>query len=498
MHAKATAFRLGLARLWLLLGFAVLAGGAAYADIAPPLSVEWTFSGGPHPGNISRLVISDDSVYFTHLGTVRRLDIRTGGEQWDFRPDNGLVNTSPLLWNDLLIVGATDSKLYALDAKTGRQRWERTCASAICPDPAILEDMLMVGAERMVYSIDPRTGTADWVCSLQSAARAGPLIDGSMLYFLAQDGSVQCVDGSQGRFRWSAQIPPGPGTFGPVVGQRRVIIASGNFVYGVARSGSVAWTAEMPAAVGGPPTVADELLYVPCVDGRLYTMYARSGAPRRHVTYKVDSALTAGPLAVGDIVAAGTAEGLIYVFDRDSGRVEWAYRCRAPDQPIDAAIEFGLYAALQSDGGSLYCRTGTGDVYRFTASAADAFGPRFGEFTPEAGSVVVGGGPITVTFAAADDGSGIDAASVEATIDGSPVKVTFDAVTGVGSLRPGMLRDGSHIVKVRGRDYRGNVGSAEWGFLSDASIAAEPEEAQRPQPQGGAGRRGGGGGRRGR
>ena len=498
MHAKATPFRPTLTALCVVLGLAAFLVGSAAADLAPPLSVQWAFSAEPDSANTTRLVLTEDSVYFSHLGALRCLDTKTGGEQWDFRPDNGAVSTSPVLWGELIIVGATDSKLYALDAKTGRQRWDRLCASAICPDPAILEDMLMVAAEHMVYSIDPRTGQADWICSLASAARSGPVSDGSMLYFLGQDGSVQCVDGRQGRFRWSAQIQQGPRVFAPVVGQRRVIVATGNFVYGIARSGGISWTAEMPAAVGGSPTVEGELLYVPCVDGQLYAMYARSGAPRRRVTYKVDDALTASPLVADDIVAAGTATGLLYVFERDSGSVAWVYRCRAPDQPVDEAIEFGLYAPLQSDGGSLYCRTGTGDLYRFTSSAPDAFGPRFAELTPEPGSAVPGADSVAVTFAVTDDGSGVASDSLQASIDGSPTKVTFDAVTGTASLRPTTLPDGSHIVKISARDYRGNLGSAEWSFLSDVSIAAEPEEPGRAQPQTGFGARARSSGRMGR
>jgi len=41
------------------------------------------------------------------------------------------------------------------------------------------------------------------------------------------------------------------------------------------------------------------------------------------------------------------------------------------------------------------------------------------------------------------------------------------------------MADGSHVVKVTAKDYRGNEGSVEWSFLTDESIAPE-EPTQLP------------------
>ena len=83
-----------------------------------------------------------------------------------------------------------------------------------------------------------------------------------------------------------------------------------------------------------------------------------------------------------------------------------------------------------------------------------------------------------VTFAVVDDGSGVDKDSLVATLDGARVGVNFDAVTGVGSLTLSKPADRPHVVQVTARDYRGNIGTAEWSFLTDASLPTAAEETE--------------------
>jgi len=74
-----------------------------------------------------------------------------------------------------------------------------------------------------------------------------------------------------------------------------------------------------------------------------------------------------------------------------------------------------------------------------------------------------------------DDGSGVDPRSVALIVDGNPTRVAFDPSDGVGEITFPYLPDGSHVVKVTVKDYRGNEGSVEWSFLTDKSVVPEAE-----------------------
>ena len=475
MRGRSHLLGLVISACCVLLCAAPVADASLSAEITPPLTVEWVFSMEADPGNTTTPLILAGGVYVTHKGTLRCLDLRTGAQRWQFAPEAGKVITSPVGWSSLVIVGATDSCLYALDALEGRQQWKYLCGGAISPDPLVVGDLVIAGAEKMVYALFARSGQAKWYCSLTSGAKAGPATDGSMLYFLCQDGSIQCVDMTLPRYRWSVAIAHGPSTYPPIAGKRGVIAASGKQLFFISRGSGAPRAKEMPAGIGASPVVADDSLYVPCVDGQLQVLYPESGARQGAAELKVPLALTAPALVTAKHAVVGTAGGLVYLLERSSGNMLWSYRCVAPEQLTGEPSEFGIYAPLVSSDGRLYCLTGAGDLYCFSSSAPDSSGPRFTNLKPESGSAQPGEASVAISFAVVDDGSGLDTASLTATVDGAPARVQFDVVSGAGNLALGKLADGSHVVRLTARDYRGNVGTAEWSFLTDASVTAETE-----------------------
>jgi len=455
---------------------ALMAAGGA--ELKPPLSVQWVCSMGADPNNKAP-VIASGRVYVVNDGVLHSLDAVTGAEEWKFGAKEVRVTTGPVAVQDLIVVGADDSGLYGLKASDGKQAWRQTLAGPLRADPLLLGELLIVGAQDMVYAIVPSSGQPKWVCSLTAPVSETPVADGSMVYFLCQDGSLQCVDAEAERYRWTAPLRTGPNAFPPVLAGRRVIVASGKTLVAVSRSGAVTWSAQMPVGIGGPPSVVDDLLYVPGVDGLVYVLLGRSGRAQRSVRLQVMGAATAPPLLAGRAVYAGTGNSLVYALDRDSGTELWCYRCIAPDQGLDEASTYGIYTAIVAAGGSLYVLTGDGDLYCFTSSAPDPAGPMFSSLRPEPGDGLSSKVTPEISFAVTDGGTGVDPATIQVTVDGTPMDVELEVASGVGVVRPASLKEGPHIVKATAKDYRGNSGSIEWSFLTDSSIAAPPE-AERP------------------
>ena len=487
-------------RLAFVAGLVALLAGPVCGALTPPLSAAWVNSMGPEPRNVGEVLVRGELVYVSHSGILRCLDARTGGEVWRLEFEEAGISTSPVAWGDLVIAGADDGNLYALDVTTGEEVWRRELGKRVAPDPVIVGDDLVLAAGSMAYSLQPATGQANWMCSLSSPASAPAVSDGSMLYFLCQDGSLQSIDQARGAYRWRVLPQVGADVSRPVYADRRVIIAGGRRVAGISRSGRVMWTADMPVNVTGAPSVVGGTIYVPCSDGEVYRLYVRSGRQERGATLKAAGAVTARPLIDGGIVIAGTSSGLVCALAEQSGALLWQYRCRAPDEPIGQGISVGLYAPPVSAQGALYCLTGTGDLYCFTASAPDPSGPAFGELDPEPGDALSSEVMLTVSFTVLDDGSGVVPDSVGARVDGTAFPVGFDPASGVGFAYLGALPEGSHVVDVFAADYRGNRAEDSWSFLTDKSIAPPAPPPPQPGAPGGGmmgGGRMGGGGRRG-
>ncbi len=72
---------------------------------------------------LSSPVVSNDMVYFGSSDTfVYALNIKTGEKIWQYKTEAG-IHSSPAIYKNYLIIGSWDSNVYCLDAKTGDEKW---------------------------------------------------------------------------------------------------------------------------------------------------------------------------------------------------------------------------------------------------------------------------------------------------------------------------------------------------------------------------------------
>jgi outer membrane protein assembly factor BamB len=114
--------------------------------------------------------LSEDVVFVGDLtGRLHARDVTNGRALWTFaRADYG-IEAAAVVWDDLVICGAWDGYLYAVDRATGELRWRtlgpkssegrgvRYYAPADCP-PALLGDQLLVTDRGYVLAAYDRVG----------------------------------------------------------------------------------------------------------------------------------------------------------------------------------------------------------------------------------------------------------------------------------------------------------------------------------------------------
>jgi hypothetical protein len=85
--------------------------------------------------------------------------------------------------------------------------------------------------------------------------------------------------------------------------------------------------------------------------------------------------------------------------------------------------------------------------------------------------------PITIGAIVSDEGSGINAASIELSLDDKPVEFTYQPNTGwifykTPVTQPVQLLDsGRHTVTLKVSDWKGNTATSTWSFMVDNSLA---------------------------
>jgi outer membrane protein assembly factor BamB len=136
----------------------------------------------------------------TAAGKALVLDLSAGGEVlWEFTATvpAAAITAGPVFSDDLVIFGAADGRLLALD-HTGKPVWEFAAAGAIAADPTVADGRLYFGTEnRFFYCLNAATGKKRWSRRLQGAPLHPALIHGrrlavpasnSVVYFLSRRG----------------------------------------------------------------------------------------------------------------------------------------------------------------------------------------------------------------------------------------------------------------------------------------------------------------------
>lgn len=205
------------------------------------------------------------------------------------------VESSPLVVNGVVYVGAWDGAVYALDAKTGAIRWKTMTDAQIVSSAAWVDAKQAGGRPAIaigtnggsIYELDAATGAVRW--QGQSLARLGsgreyfyatPTVANGRVFAANTDGWLYAFGAKTGRLLWAKAA----GTYvytAPVVAANVVYVGTydGFVVAYDSGTGQQLWRVSVPGAVHGAPVLMDGLLYFStCAGcGQNGVRYAKSG-----------------------------------------------------------------------------------------------------------------------------------------------------------------------------------------------------------------------------
>jgi alcohol dehydrogenase (cytochrome c) len=155
----------------------------------------WVFTtGGENRGLEATPLIHEGVLYVSaDESRVFAIDARTGAKKWSYDPKNpdeaervyccGPVNRGVALWGELVFVGTMDARLVALNKDSGEVVWESEVIDwrqgySITGAPLVVKDMVLTGMAGGEYGVR---------------------------------GFVKAFDAKTGALRWTAYVIPGPG-----------------------------------------------------------------------------------------------------------------------------------------------------------------------------------------------------------------------------------------------------------------------------------------------
>jgi len=344
-----------------------------------------------------------------HFGTFNDSTPSEGNLRWSFQTSDQ-VQSSPVFYEGIILIGSDDGRLYALDAETGEMMWKFTTGGAVQATPLILDGRVYFGSsdgffycldlpeqndavaeptevwkyqcggpivssahefgntllfgchDGSFYKLSP-DGDLLWKVNIGWEIWASPLIDASnsRAFIGATNGNFSAIDLIEDRILWT--IDAGEVYSSGCLGNGTVYLCSGGpheFSAINPDNGSVIWTFDMGLPAYSTPSYHQDLLY--------FTSYEQVWClpetdPNRdgiisetEMIWSTDIHDAEGGssplLAVGKLFV-GSDDDNLYCLDMETGTILWNFTTEGYVYSSPALYNNSIF--FGSCDGSVYC-----------------------------------------------------------------------------------------------------------------------------------------------
>ena len=321
-----------------------------------PFCVVWKFA-SEHPNYAyvvpkSDPVLDADKIYFgSDSGHFWALHQEDGATAWSYKVGfhargKSIFSSPALTQSGLVIFGAYDGNVYALDTATGKKKWIFWEADYIGSSPAVAEDLglVFVGLEfglikkhGGIAALDVRTGKKVWEYPMAAYTHSSPLYipEKTQVVVGGNEGIVYLFDARSGTLIWTfatgeasdEELARGLSRFDIkesfAYDATRDLIVFGNHnaqLFALRRKdGSLAWRFDAAEfAYHSTPLIHDGAVYASSLDKRLYCVDLTTGEERWR--WHAGARIFASPVLINDKVYIGANTGRLTELDPETGR----------------------------------------------------------------------------------------------------------------------------------------------------------------------------------
>ena len=293
---------------------------------------------------------------------------------WRFQTGNQ-VWSSPAVVGDVVYVGSSDGRLYALNASSGTDLWYYTTGSEVRSSPAVAGGIVYVGSmDYHLYALNASTGALVWTYTTGNAVDSSPLIANAVVYFGSLDHKIYALNAANGSVVWTFT------TGGPVVSSPAYVSgviyigAMDNKVYALnASTGAQVWNYTAGGSIYSPPSVVGGTVYVGSWDYSVYALNASTGA--MIWSYPTGNYANSCPAVFGGTVFLGSKDGSVYALNAATGSLVWRRQTGNGVSSSPAVVDGVVY--IGSDDGRIYAYNATSgtDVWSFQTGRAVVTSP---------------------------------------------------------------------------------------------------------------------------
>lgn len=278
-------------------------GNKLYALKLTTGELEWEL---PFPvGGISS--VNDNVIYAVYDNAIKAIDITNKNTLWNLGLSQWTWTSNPVIENHMVyVLGSPDiisvdrrtgilikslgiNHLYAIDAKSGKVKWEFiTNASLYHSSLAVVDGTVYIGGEKF-NALDAETGATKWALSLGNGTISSSPAVGKDMVYIGYNGYLYAIDSKKGNKVWEAEVglpyqlissdgvstrgeeQPrriyGDGTYSPIVSEGVVYVNGKGGLYAFnATTGSLKWVTDLKGETIEGPVVAGNTAVISAFD----------------------------------------------------------------------------------------------------------------------------------------------------------------------------------------------------------------------------------------
>jgi outer membrane protein assembly factor BamB len=126
-----------------------------------PITVSWKFDIGMN-ATLPEPVFDKSTVFIgTNSGIMFAIDAKTGKKKWQYQAE-GAIYSKPSISKDVIFFTSYDGMLYALHTATGKEKWKVKTSPEIKSTPAINNNTVVINDGKKMIALEIETGLELW------------------------------------------------------------------------------------------------------------------------------------------------------------------------------------------------------------------------------------------------------------------------------------------------------------------------------------------------
>ncbi|AKD54701.1 hypothetical protein SD10_07040 [Spirosoma radiotolerans] len=298
-------------------------------------------------------------------GTLQALNAKTGKAKWQCKLGKVQVNAAPIVSDGLVIMTTSEeAAILAFDATTGSLKWKKALPDGLIFSARITDKTIYALATNKafwdysdknfttLYALDMSTGNLKWSfqtgsqptwAALSNTDENCPLVCKGTVYFGGSDGLFYAINAEKGTIKWTYSA--GVSFYSsPVCVDNVVYIgdANGSLLALDDSTGKLKWRVHDSYTIHAGIATDNKHLFVPYDGPASVAAYSLTDGSKRWL-FTPSTFISSAPSVANGLLYLSSEDGMFYAIDTSSGLPKWKTRLLASQITVPTVVNNTIY-----------------------------------------------------------------------------------------------------------------------------------------------------------